>query len=289
LTEKILVTGASGHLGSQLLKSLSAVGLARNSHAGFIQCDLTNKEDVQKQDFSQFDCVIHLASFVPKTSDDDLPEKSFMNNLLSTKNLVQALKEGTHLIFASTCETYGKPNQLPLTEKSPLNPTTYYGASKVASEKMLQVHCKTNNIKLTILRFTSIYGPGESINRAIPNFIRLTSKGEQPTIYGDGSDKRDFLYIDDAVGHILSAIEKSQGGIYNIATGTSISIKEVADKIIKLSGNNFTPIFLEAKKEKVDYVFSIKKAQQDLNYTPKTSLEEGFSKQILWFKKNPIK
>jgi len=289
LNKAILVTGASGHIGSRLVEKTVELYhpvyvLSRrrsedwSDSVTFLQCDLSDVLEY-KDTLKYIDIVVHLAAFVPKTKDDF--EQSVEVNLKGTMNLVRLMKEGSKLVFISTCEVYGIPEVDIIDETHSLNPLTYYGMSKVAAEKTLQIYCQRNNIDLVILRLTSVYGPGEVIQRAIPNFIKNTVKNERLVIFGDGQDKRDYIYVDDAVGYILASM-KEGNGIYNIATGHSHSIHSIARKIIELSGKDLPVIYKSRKGVARDYVFDVTRAKT-LGCIPKVEIEEGLRKEIEWY------
>jgi len=301
----ILVTGGTGFIGSRLVKRLlrskaNVVVISREVEKNpeirklvergeiqLVQCNLINQKELNKYKdiFKNVEFVIHLAAFVPNKSNEDDLSKS-MENIRGALNLVCAFNSIERFCFGSTVEVYGKPIYCPLDENHPTNPLTYYGASKLACEKYLQVHSWKNNFPLTILRFASVYGEGETIDRAIPNFIKSVCVGKAPVIYGDGSDLRDYVYVDDVVDGILLSLKHGKNNVYNIAGGNGLSIKKIAEQIIRLSGKKLAPEFKKTKKEKVDYIFDISRAKKDLHYSPKIRFEDGLKKEIKWFKES---
>lgn len=301
-SRNILITGGGGHIGFKLLKELikkyeniyvlekivskELDSLIKEKDIKLIECDLTDINSLKefKRDFEKMDVVLHLAAYVPKTADADNEEEATKVNLTGTMNLVKCLKEGSKFIFISTCEVYGIPKSEVINEEHPLNPLSNYGKSKAAAETSLLDYSKNNKIVLTILRLTNVYGPGEIISRAILNFIKAVTKNETPTIYGDGSDKRDFMYVDDIVMYIIAAIEKGDNNIYNVVTGKSYTIKEIAEQIIKIAGADINIKFEAIKKAKMNYVFDSAKVRKDLEYAPKIDIDEGLSREMGWFK-----
>lgn len=295
MTKTILVTGGSGHIGSTLVEKV--VGLyptvyvlsrrrndSWNDSTIFLQCSLSDISEY-KDILKHIDVVVHLAAFVPKMKDDDF-KQSVEVNLKGTMKLVRLLKQGTRFVFISTCEVYGVPETEVIDENHSLNPLTYYGMSKIAAEKTLQIYCKKHNIDLIILRLTSVYGPGEVINRAIPNFIRNVMNDKSPVVFGDGQDKRDYVYVDDVVGYILAAVRLGHG-IYNIAMGRSYSIQSIANMIIELSGKDLQIVYKDREAPRRDYVFDVTRAKS-LGYVPKVELEEGLRKEIDWYEEENI-
>jgi len=307
-SKRVLITGGTGHIGSHLIAKLASESthllvVARNkdkldqlkktssaSNIEVFPCDLTQPQDVARlrKHTGNIDLFVHLASYVPKISavqDDAL--SSAQNNVVATANVLNHFGPSVKKIcLASTAEVYGLVKYLPIDECHPAEPQTYYGAGKLAAEKYTKVFSQRNNCPTMILRFASVYGPGETIQRAIPNFIGAALKGSSPVIYGKGLDLRDYVYIDDAVEAIVLALQKkSTGGtVYNIASGQGYKIKEVAQMIVQLSGGTQPLDYRPATKPAVDYLFDISAAQKDLGYLPKTDLREGLQREIAWFK-----
>lgn len=304
----ILITGGTGHIGAYLVRRLAAepahlLVVARNREKleelkranptgdiATFQCDLTEPQDVLKvkEDIGNVDFLVHLASFVPKISAiQDEAYSSVRHNIAATVNLLDHFGPTSRKIcLVSTAEVYGVPRFSPITEDHIAEPLSYYGIGKMAAEHYGRVFSQKKGCPVVILRLASVYGPGEVIQRAISNFIKTTLQGSSPVIFGDGSDLRDFVYIDDAVEAIVLALQKEKAGCntYNIASGKGYSIKEIAETIVKLCGATSPPVYQPAQKRAMDYLFDISAAQKDLGYSPKTSLREGLEREIAWFK-----
>ena len=306
--KRILITGGTGHIGSYLVARLASEAaylllVARNNeklgklkkanptgNIETMQCDLANPREVLKvrERTTNIDYLVHLASYVPKISavqDDAL--SSAQNDIVATANVLNHFGRGVEkMCLASTLEVYGLTRYLPIDEDHPTEPQSYYGASKLAAEKYVKVFSERNNCPTVILRFASVYGPGETIQRAIPNFIKAILKGNSPIIYGNGSDLRDYVYIEDAVEAIVLALHGKTTGCntYNIASGRGYKIREVAELIANLGAWTQPLAYRPRTRNVVDRVFDISAAQRDLHYSPKTSLEEGLQHEIAWFK-----
>jgi len=296
---KVCVTGGSGFIGSHLLKALDKRGIAptilgRNVNAQieellskgkarFLKYDLTSSANASLDSLDTFDALIHLAGFVPRSIDQDDLEMGLKTNILGTCNLLTHLRF-IKLIYASTLEVYGTPKSLPITEDQATDPTSYYGISKLAGEKYVAAISKRLGFDATILRFSTVYGSGEMYQRAIPNFIRKALQNQPLIIRGDGSDIRDYLHVADAVNSIMLAMEGGSG-VYNIASGVGHSIKEIAEKILALTGSAADLSFEPSSKPVTKLVFDISKAQEHLGYRPKVRILEGLDEEIDWFKK----
>ena len=302
LEEKhVLVTGGSGYLGKTLVEKLLSEGGARRvttldrsfldyrlvkafgrDRIGHVRLNLSTTERPLKLP-KDIDVIAHLAAYVPKKSEEDSIEDSFSTNILGTIHLLDCLESFEAIVYASTLEVYGNPIYVPIDENHPTSPKTFYGVSKLSAEKYLAVYCETNLIPLTILRFSSIYGPGERFERAIPNFIRSVSSGMPPVIFGSGADVRDYVYLDDAADAIVQALKLRRHGTYNIGSGRGVAVREVAEKIVKLYKKNLKPIYRASNKPSTNIILDIKRARQDLSYTPRTDLEVGLLEEIEWY------
>ncbi|MBI3379684.1 NAD(P)-dependent oxidoreductase [Candidatus Gottesmanbacteria bacterium] len=290
---KVLITGATGFLGVPLVTKLSkfkdieiiACGHKRGKYA----FDITKPRSIEKliSKIGSVDVLIHLAANVPKQKKEDLKDKMFTTNKVGTFNLLMSLENKVKkIIFASTAEVYGFPkNNNPITERYLPNPVSYYGASKLAAEKIIQIFSKRYSIPYTILRFSTMYGPADPIDRAIPNFIKRAINGEKPQVYG-GEDLRDYLYIDDAVEALIAAMENVTSGIFNIASGKTISIKETALIISKKINPLLGVEILANKKDSFDMPIDVSKARKLLGFSPKYSFPDQLDKLIAWQRKN---
>ncbi len=305
----ILITGATGHIGSHLVTRLAPevtylLIVARNEQkldelkranpSGNIEtfpCDLTQPREVSTiiERVDTIDLVVHLAAAeIPKKSPvGDNPFVSVQSNVVATINVLNYFSQGAEkMCLASATVVYGLPVHLPIHENHPTDPQTYYGVGKLAAEKYTRVFSEKRGCPAVILRFAHVYGPGEATHRTIPNFIEAALEGSSPVIYGDGSDLRDYVYIEDAVEAIVLALQGKTTGcnIYNIASAQGYKIKEVAEMIVNLTGGTQPLVYRPATRQAVDYFFDISAAQKDLSYSPKTNLREGLEHEIAWFR-----
>jgi UDP-glucose 4-epimerase len=292
--KRIVVTGGTGHIGHYLLKKLDVSGadvimISRTKNnlnffknIKFVHCDISSVNSVKKikNYLGRADYLIHLAAFVPKDKDDKDMDAAV--NVKGTENIMEFIGKGTKVCYASTASVYGNTKYVPIDEKHPCSPTTYYGKSKLEAEKYISSYLRKRDNDLVILRFTNIYGCGEVIPRAIPNFISSVLNDKRPVIYGDGFDRRDFLYIEDAVEAILSTLRKWNNGTYNIASGKNYSVREIADIIMKLTGKKLKLKFENLKKPKNDFIFNVNKAKRNLKFNASTDIKEGLRNEVIW-------
>ncbi len=285
----ILLTGATGFIGKHLLPLLHERGhrvLAVGRHrpealpdADFLSADLLDANALARESsrMAEADVLIHLAAAIPQSSvPGDSLEAMRKANVTSTRTLLDVLPPSVrHIVFASTLDVYGSPQFLPVTEEHPLDPLTAYGRAKVETEELLRRICTEQSRSLTILRLTQIYGPGEASIKAIPRFMDAIAAGTAPTLFGDGSELRDYLYVADAARAFALAVEKETAGTFTIASGSSVSVRHVLELLLEVSGSPLMPVFRERQKPRIDFVFDTGRAQAALAFTPTISLHDG--------------
>jgi UDP-glucose 4-epimerase len=294
---RILVTGGAGFIGKHLVKFLiekghlvtifdnfsnsekNSVAFHVNMGAKIIEGDITKFEDVINA-INGHDIVIHLAAKISVEESIKNPSETFHINVDGTKNVLVAC-EKTHvkkLIVASSAAVYGEslPN-VKLTEDSKVDPISPYGESKVMMEHEISKFIAKHNINCIILRFFNIYGIGQSPEYAgvITKFMKKITTNKPLEIFGDGMQTRDFVSIKDVIDSIYDAIENGKNGTYNIASGKTITIKELAEFMISLSGKDLGIIYNNAKKGDIKFSQAdISLAKKELKYLPKYGLEE---------------
>jgi len=302
---KVFVTGGAGFIGSALVKSFleknyevtifdnfSNSSKHKISHllkngAFLIEGNITNYDSIEKT-LDDCNIVIHLAAQISVEESIKKPELTRSINVEGTKNLLRACvaKKVNKIILASSAAVYGQPKDLPLTESSPISPISPYGQSKVEMEKLLEEFSKNYDLNGISFRFFNIYGKDQTDEYAgvITKFMKKISENKPLIIFGDGSNTRDFISIDDVIDSIHNAIkniEGKKGNCYNIATGNYISIKELAELMLSISGKNLD-IKYEPPKEGdiVNSQTTINLAQKELGFLPKVKLSDGLKKLL---------
>ncbi|MBI5491869.1 MAG: NAD-dependent epimerase/dehydratase family protein [Deltaproteobacteria bacterium] len=298
LRKKLLITGGTGFIGSALARRLSAaegveaIVLSRrdgksSGNISYLRADITDQAsmDALARETGQVDCLVCLASLIPHAGSNGPGASRYVaQNIGSTINLLGLLeKRAPSVVYVSTLDVYGPIKKLPVNESHPTEPSTIYGMTKLASENILGAVCGELGLPLSILRLSQVYGPGEPVIKAIPSFMSAISAGKEPVLYGDGSDMRDYVYVDDVVSAVLNAIERRAGGVYNIAGGRAASIREVLDLILKISGSRLKPRFEPRTKKRMDIYFDISRAKEGLGWAPEVSLEEGLEQEFRFF------
>lgn len=261
---KVLLTGSTGYLGSRIASQLSE---EKNINPFILNSSHLLKGDFNKFKDIEFEIVIHCAGYVPKNKGEDFWVKSVQGNIETTKNIFKNLKFKKFL-YISTCETYSKP-------------LSNYAKSKLTAEKYCLKESKKRKIGLIVLKYTTIIGPTDKINRAIPNFLK-NARANKDLKVSNPIALRDYIYIEDAARIIPIVIKKWRSGIYNISSGKGISILNVAKKIIKLSHSK-SRIKINNKSgdgKESRLVFSNQKARKYFNFKLQYDFEAAIKEII---------
>lgn len=284
----LVVTGATGFLGKYLLPELqalniSAILLTKNPGVTSRQ---SSGQPVDLGDFVQLQkmartirprVILHMAAKIPNRQRDDYDIlQQVQQNVMNSLNLISAFSASLkHFVFLSTIDVYGPTVQLPIRENHPTTPMTMYGASKLSAEHLLRTYCQTRGIQLTILRLAQVYGAGEPAVKVIPNFIYHLLHGQRPMMYGRGEDRRDFIYVRDAIQGIIQALRHTQPGIFNLGTGSSHSIKETYQLLQQISGRRLRPRSVKRTGAISFQRLGIAKAKKEIHYRVHYSLAQG--------------
>ena len=292
---KFIVTGGAGFIGSHLTKFLINNGhdvividdLSRGSMNNLH--DIKNKIDFRQLDISNYnsiqnvtqnvDGIFHQAALgsVPQSFQE--PKEYYKVIAIGTENILKLAKKlDCKVVYASSSSIYGNQTKFPISEdaeKTPLNP---YGESKLQAEKFAQKYAQ-DNVKVIGLRYFNVFGIGQNPNYAgvIPKFIERLLEHKPPIIEGDGTQVRNFTYVDDVVRANWMAFTSSVDHAFlNIATGITTSVNDLAKIMINLTGENFESEYVDSRSG------DIKKSQADtslakklIGWEPKFSLEEG--------------
>lgn len=263
----------------------------RHHLAGFAIGDIKDRELLSKLFENGFEICIHLAATVNVQESIDNPEKYFKNNIIGTFNVLQECrKHNTKMVFASSALIYetAKEGQK-IREDHPLNPSCPYTASKITGENLAISYYKTYNLPIVILRPFSVYGPyqrSDSEGGVVSIFINNKLKAEPLEVFGDGSQGRDFFYIEDCAEFIARACfcDKANGQIFNAGSGIEIKIKNLAEKI---ADNKAELKFIKhhhPHAEIMNMRADLSKAEKILEWRARISLEEGLDKTREWLK-----
>lgn len=307
--KRIAITGGCGFIGSNLAYALSkdnevvilddiSTGsleniqeLIKNELITLIKGSITDLE-LLKGTFEGADYVFHLAAIPSVEESIKKPALTTEVNLKGTMNvLIASMEKGVKkMIYASSAAVYGNTPNIPITEDMQTSPESPYGAQKLGGEHYCRVFHEIFDISTTSLRYFNVYGPnqdpGSHYSPVIPKFISNIQKNIPPTIFGDGEQTRDFIFVEDIVyANILAAQNKASDGMsINIACGKETSINDLASKIIELSGKEIEIVHTDARQGEIRHSLAdIYKAKEVLNFEPKSSFSEGLEKTMEFF------
>lgn len=282
---RILMTGASGFVGSRFISQQAAnhditcLGRTNPGQAKvrFIETDISDPAAIKRAAVSMdgeiFDALLHLAAYVPRTAEEDRLTDATHVNVHGTVNLLEEFKGSFNkLVIGSTAEVYDQRTLAgdKLTEKSQVGASSYYGATKLASEFIAQTFARKTSTPVFVMRFSVMYGPDDPIVRALPNFIRKALAGEDLEVRSPGT-LRDYIHIDDVVRSITLAIESnSQGGVLNIGSGFGVTIIDAARSVVEAVGS--TSQISTVEGDGTDIVIDTTAAEEQI----------GFKAQILF-------
>jgi len=300
---RVLVTGGAGFIGKHLVRSLlekdhtvtifdnfsnsskKSISHLIDNGAKVIEGDITKSDEILDAVKEQ-DIVIHLAAKISVQESIRNPSETFYVNVDGTRNVLAACEKNNikKLIVASSAAVYGEGSpDTKLTEESETNPISPYGESKLKMEEMIKKFVSNHDISCIILRFFNIYGAGQSPEYAgvITKFIKRITQNKPLEIFGEGIQTRDFIAIEDVVDVIYASITNDNSGTYNIASGKAVTIKELAETIISVSGKKLEVKHTSPKKGDIMHSQAdIFLAKNNLRYNPKVELIEGI-RQLL--------
>lgn len=292
---RILLTGATGFVGNAFLASLGkdeeVVYLGRTKNAldigRFYKVDITDQNNVcaaAKSIEGNFDAIVHMAAHVPKTSQEDELLQAEAVNIKGLINILNSFNgRFNKLILGSSAEVYDQERiSGKINEDSPVNPNSYYGATKLASEFLARTYAKKQNITAIILRFSVMYGPSDPIARALPNFIRGALNNVNITVTG-GEAKRDYIHIDDVVRSIHLALSSDMSNVFNIGTGHGVSIYDAAKNIVEISESE-SQIIVANGPQFADIIIDTSRAEKELGFTAETIFPQKLQEMINSYK-----
>ena len=304
---KILITGVAGFIGSNLADLLiknnfDVVGIDNLSYGVSEQIPkgvVFHQEDIRDKKihnlFSEVEYVFHLAAKNSIIDCENDPIETSDINVNGTINVFNAAlkKNVKKVIYAESSAVYEGSKNLP-SKESDVSPNSVYAKSKMATNRIANKYSQSKGLVTTGLRYFNVYGPKQDYRRTIPPvfsaFIINLLKGKEPTIFGDGSKKRDFIYVDDVNDFHLMCIENSDTNneVFNIGSGKNYSIKYIYEEIKKILQSDINPIFgKNLDFEAQENLANIDKANS-IGWTPKIDLNTGLKRSIDYIKKNVI-
>lgn len=310
---KYLVTGGAGFIGANIVRQLidngEKVKVLDNFNTGkreninelmneieFMEGDVTNNQTVIEA-VKDVDVIFHQGAIpsVPKSIID--PMKTNYANINGTLRLLQAAAQANvkRFIYAASSSAYGFNETLPKQEDMPGRPMSPYAVSKYAGELYCKVFHHLYGLETISLRYFNVFGPHQDPNSryaaVIPAFIKSILNNESPVIYGDGTQSRDFTYIDNVVAANLLAANapKLQGEVINIGNGSQIALNELVMYINNILGKDIPVAYTAERQGDVKHSLAdISLAEKLIGYRPSTSFHEGLKHTIHWLKNGKI-
>ncbi len=292
---RVLLTGASGFLGRRVAELLIggghdvvAIGRSAPNTSGVsrlhqIAADLTKPTEVQHaaRVAGEVNSIIHLGGLVPRHPGEDDSTTAFAANVMGSVHLFSAFgRHGQANVFASTAEVYGLPNgHDAIREDTEPHPLSWYGASKVAAETYCRILERHDQMRIAILRFTVLYGTGDPIQRAIPNFVGSAVRHEPIRIFG-GEELRDYLHVDDAALAVVLAWQRRLSGTFNVGSGAGVSVRDAADAVLRLAGGSSALEQHPRQKPAADIVLDVARFREATGFSPARVFPEGLEEQI---------
>lgn len=313
---RILVTGGAGFIGShivdRLLKEGFEVTVVDNLSTGqrenitqhkdrkdfhFIEGDIQDRTLVKKV-VENVDAVFHEAArvSVPKSVENPLLTNEV--NVSGTLNLLEACRNSDlkRFIHASSSSIYGETETLPKHERQMLQPISPYAVSKLAAENYVKIYHRVYGLNTVCLRYFNVYGPRQTYSAysgVIPIFINRLLNSEPPIIYGDGKQTRDFTFVQDVVEANMLALTKETaiGEIFNIATGTQITINQLATMLQQIMNKtDLKPEYTEPRPGDIKHSYAdITKAKKLLQYEPRVFIKDGLTRLVKWYANSQVK
>lgn len=308
---KYLVTGGAGFIGSHITEEL----IKRGEEVRVLDNFLTGKReniapflsDIDLiegdiRDFSQcqkavkgIDYVLHQAALpsVPRSVSDPITSNEI--NITGTLNMLTASKEEgiKSFVFASSSSVYGDAQRLPKKEGNEGNPLSPYALGKLTGEQYCRIFSQLYGFNTVCLRYFNIFGPRQDpfsqYAAAIPNFVTKILKSENPIIYGDGEQSRDFTFVSNVVeaNLLASQAQNVSGEVFNIACGSRTTVNVLVDEIKTVLGKDIPSNFTDPRPGDVRHSHAdISRAVEKLNYKPLITFKEGLEKTISWYKEN---
>lgn len=306
----VLVTGGAGFIGSNLVKLLVGEGhrvvVLDNLSSGyrcnvdsfsqveFIEGDVRDPSVVARA-MGGVEAVFHLAASVGNTRSIEHPLVDSAVNVLGMLNVLEASRTRgiDKVVYSSSAGIFGELKTLPIAEDHPQNPDSPYGVSKLAAEKFCLVYNKLYGMHNVCLRYFNVYGPNQrhdAYGNVIPIFANCTLKRQPLTIFGDGEQTRDFVNVRDVVvANIQAAETPGRGGVFNIGSGTRITINELAKLIQDAArvqvGTRYGP---PRNGDVRDSLADITAASRMFGFVPQVGMEEGLREYMSWICQDPL-
>lgn len=303
---KALVTGGAGFIGSTLVRlllendievcvydnlSTGYINNLKNLPIEFIKGDIRDKVSISDA-MCDIDLIFHLAANIGNVKSLNNPQQDSEVNVIGTLNVLDAARKNKvqRIVHSSSAAIFGELMTNPIAEDHPINPDSPYGVSKLAAEKHMLCYGKIYDIQVVCLRYFNVYGVHQrydAYGNVIPIFANRLITGKPITVYGDGNQTRDFVNVKDvAKVNFLAGTSPHYNTVYNVGSGTQITINQLVQYVQAESGINAPEIIYEAprRSEVLHCKADIQKAEKELGYKPSTEISKGLNEYFTWFK-----
>src|ERR1051326_746249 len=312
----ILVTGGAGFIGSHLVDHLLAESLWRvtviddfndfydpslkrenlkphlsNPNCELIELDIRDQDELRRVfTNTQFDCIVHLAARAGVRPSLQEPRLYLETNVNGTMNLLELARSSgvKQFVFGSSSSVYGINGKVPFSEDDPLfNPISPYAATKAAGELICHTYAHLYGMRIICLRFFTVYGARQRPDLAIRKFAKLISDGKPIPVFGDGSTRRDYTYIDDIIAGLRAAIDyrSSVYEVINLGESRTVELRELIALLEAALGRRAEIAWQPTQPGDVPQTFAdISKARALLGYNPQVPIEDGIERFVTWFR-----
>ena len=292
--ETVLVTGGAGFIGSHVAASLTEAAAVRvlddfsngraadvPDHATVIEGDVRDRETVREA-MDGVDVVFHEAAMVSVPSSVERPLECHAVNGTATVGLLDVAREtDSRVVLASSAAIYGHPESVPVDEDAPKRPASPYGVEKLALDEYARVFAEQYGLETVALRYFNVYGPRQTgqYSGVISTFLEQARAGEPITVEGDGDQTRDFVHVDDVVrANRLAATTDATGTAYNVGTGTSVRIRELAEVVRDVTDADVPVVHTDPRPNDVERSRAdVTRARRVLGFEPAVSLRDGLA------------
>ena len=315
--KRVLITGAAGFIGSHLADALLArgdevigldnfntyydPGVKRRNIAGALEnpaftlieediCDEAPLRVVFER--YQPEVIVHLAARAGVRPSLEDPNLYHRVNVIGSQHILDACRDfgPSHLVFASSSSVYGGSVDVPFRESDPvMRPISPYAATKRMNELQAHVYSHVYGVKVTMLRFFTVYGPRQRPDMAIHQFTRRILEGKPVPMFGDGDTRRDYTYIDDIIDGVLRCVDRPfQYEIFNLGESQTTRLRDLIDLIARVAGKPAKIERLPLQPGDVEITYAdVNHARQALGYAPRFGMEEGISRFLDWYTSQP--
>jgi len=314
--KNILITGGAGFIGSHLVDrllpegqwqvtvvddfndfydpSIKRANIERHltdPNYRLVEADIRDYDALREAfDSGEFDCIVHLAARAGVRPSLTQPRLYVETNINGTMNLLElARKHGVEqFVFGSSSSVYGTNEKAPFAEDDPIfNPISPYAATKAAGELICHTYSHLHDMRIVCLRFFTVYGARQRPDLAIHKFTKLISSGQPVPVFGDGTTRRDYTYVDDIIAGVRAAIDyhQSKFEIINLGESRTVELRELISMLEKALGQTAQIDKQPMQPGDVPQTLAdISKARRLLNYDPQTQIEAGIAKFVEWWR-----